>query len=120
LLDQFINPTVTVEAGSHGYWLIDYWQDNNINAVLSHPQKTKAIASAKIMTDKMSSETLAHLLRSNLLPTAYILPQQFRQTTDLLRHRAALTIIRTGLKNRIHAFHCPLTVLFSKSGRNLA
>lgn len=122
-LDQFINPKVAVEACSNWYWLIDYLQDDNIDVVLSHPKKTKAIASAKIMTDKISSETIAHLLRSNLLPTAYILPRELRQTRDLLRHRAALTIIRTGLKNRIHAilrnfnFRCPYTDLFGKSGR---
>jgi len=75
------------------------------------------------MTDKISSETLAHLLRTNLLPFAYILPKEKRQTRDLLRHRAALVIIRTGLKNRIYTIlrnfnlHCPFTDLFGKSGR---
>lgn len=123
-LDQFPHPRVAVEAGSNWYWLIDYLQDENIDVVLSHPKKTKAVASAKIMTDKISSEVLAHLLRANFLPTAYILPPQIRHIRDLLRHRAALTIIRTSLKNRIHAilrqfnFHCPRTDLFGKSGRN--
>jgi transposase len=77
--------------------VVDYLQDENIDVVLSHPKKTKAIASAKIMTDRISSETLAHLLRSNLLPTSYILPRQFRQTRDLLRYEH-LNHNQNGLK----------------------
>jgi transposase len=122
-LEPFPRPKIAVEAGSNWYWFIDLLQDHNYDVVLSHPKKTKAIASAKIMTDKISSETLTHLLRTNLLPTSYILPRQLRQTRDLLRHRVALVTIRTSLKNRIHAilrnfnFHCPFTDLFGKSGR---
>ncbi|OQX56579.1 MAG: hypothetical protein B5M53_00665 [Candidatus Cloacimonas sp. 4484_209] len=39
---------------------------------LSHPLKTKAIAYARIKTDKIDAKTLADLLRSNLLPESYI------------------------------------------------
>jgi transposase len=39
---------------------------------LAHPLKVRAIAEARIKTDKIDSEILAHLLRIDLLPTAYI------------------------------------------------
>jgi transposase len=35
---------------------------------LAHPKETRIIARAKVKTDKVDSERLAHLLRSNLLP----------------------------------------------------
>src|SRR3990170_5347924 len=39
--------------------------------VLAHPAKVRAIADARIKTDKIDSETLAHLLRADLIPVAY-------------------------------------------------
>jgi hypothetical protein len=54
------------------------------------PFKTKAIASARIKTDKIDSTILAHLLRTDLLPAAYIPPRAVRDTREVLRYRAAL------------------------------
>ena len=39
---------------------------------LSHLLRTKAIAYAKVKTDKVDSATLVHLLRSKLLPLSYV------------------------------------------------
>ena len=39
--------------------------------VLVHPQRVKAIASAKLKNDLVDSATLAHLLRCDLLPEAW-------------------------------------------------
>lgn len=36
--------------------------------VLAHPAKVRAIAEARIKTDKIDSETLAHILRADLIP----------------------------------------------------
>jgi transposase len=122
-MSQFEDPVVAVEATHNWYWLMNLFEDQGIESELTHAKKAKAIASAKIKTDKISSEVLAHLLRSDLLPTAFVLPREKRETRDLLRHRAALTGVRTGLKNRIHSvlakfnLHCPFTDLFGKGGR---
>jgi hypothetical protein len=37
------------------------------------------------------------------LPEAYIAPRELRDLRDLLRHRVALTQVRSALKNRVHA-----------------
>ena len=37
-----------------------------------HPQRVKAIASAKLKNDRVDSHTLAHLLRADLLPQAWL------------------------------------------------
>jgi transposase len=45
------------------------WLDDLVDEIiLAHPAKVKAIADARIKTDKIDSETLAHLLRANLIP----------------------------------------------------
>ena len=64
---------------------------------LAHPLRTKAIASARVKNDAVDARTLAQLLRTGLLPEAYIAPRELR---ELLRHRVALTRMRSALKNR--------------------
>lgn len=51
----------------------------------------------------MDAATLAQLLRADLLPEAWIAPQQVRDLRALLRHRASLVRLSTSCKNRIHA-----------------
>ena len=70
---------------------------------LAHPLRTQAIAAARVKTDAVDAKTLAHLLRTGLLPEAYIAPPELRDLRELLRHRAVLTRMRTAVKNRVHA-----------------
>jgi len=58
--------TVAIEATRGWYWLYDLLEEHGMEVKLSHPLKTKAIASAKIKNDKIDSKVLAHLLRSDL------------------------------------------------------
>lgn len=94
---------LVVEATGHWMWLYELLEDRYPDLVLAHPLKTKAIASARIKTDKLDSTVLAQLLRADLIPTAYIPPRAVRDTRELLRYRAALVSLRTALKNRIAA-----------------
>ena len=43
------------------------------------------------------------ILRTGLLPEAYIAPPELLDLRELLRHRAVLTRMRTAVKNRVHA-----------------
>ncbi len=79
------------------------------------PLRTRAIASARVKTDAVDARTLAHLLRSDLLPQAYIAPRALRDLRDLLRHRVALTRTRSALKNRVGASE---PAELSRSGRH--
>ncbi len=63
---------VAIESTPSWYWLYDSLEDEGFDVKLSHPLRTKAIAYAKVKTDKVDSATLAHLLRSNLLPLSYV------------------------------------------------
>jgi transposase len=51
----------------------------------------------------VDAHTLAQLLRADLLPEAWIAPQQVRDQRALLRHRAWLGRIVTAAKCRVHA-----------------
>ncbi len=94
---------IAIEATCNWYYFYELVEAHDLDIVLAHPLKTKAIASARLMNDKISSETLAHLLRVDLLPTAYIPDQKTRDIREVLRMHAFLVSQRTRLKNRVHA-----------------
>jgi transposase len=91
---------IALEATYGWEWLADVLEDAGYELHLAHPLRTKAIASARVKTDAVDARTLAHLLRTDLLPEAYIAPRELRELRDLLRHRVALTRMRSALKNR--------------------
>jgi Transposase len=66
---------VALEATYGWEWLADVLQDAGYELHLAHPMRTKAIASARVKTDAVDARTLAHLLRADLLPEAYIAPR---------------------------------------------
>jgi transposase len=94
---------IALEATYGWEWLADVLQDAGYELHLAHPARTKAIASARVKTDAVDARTLAQLLRADLLPEAYIAPRELRDLRDLLRHRVALTRMRSALKNRVSA-----------------
>jgi transposase len=94
---------IALEATYGWEWLADVLEEAGYELHLAHPLRTKAIASARVKTDSVDALTLAHLLRTDLLPEAYIAPRELRDLRDLLRHRVALTHMRSALKNRVHA-----------------
>jgi len=68
---------------------------------LAHPSRIKAIASARIKTDRIDARILAHLLRTDLIPEAWAPPQEVRDLRDLVRLRWRFVAQRTTAKNRI-------------------
>jgi transposase len=94
---------IALEATYGWEWLADLLEDHGYELHLAHPLRTKAIASARVKTDAVDARTLAHLLRADLLPEAYVAPRELRDLRDLLRQRVVLTHMRSALKNRVHA-----------------
>jgi transposase len=94
---------VALEATGNWYWLIDVLQDIGCKVVLSNPLQTKAIAKARIKNDKVDARMLAHLLRTELLPTCWIPERTERCIRDMLRIRLSLVRFRTQCKNVIRA-----------------
>jgi transposase len=94
---------VAFEAAYGWGWLVELLEELELEPHLVHPSRCKAIASARLKNDKVDAATLAQLLRADLLPEAWIAPQQVRDLRALLRHRASLVRLSTSCKNRVHA-----------------
>jgi transposase len=94
---------VAFEAAFGWGWLVERLDDYGYEPHLVHPTRCKAIAAARLKNDKVDAETLAQLLRADLLPEAWIAPPATRALRALLRHRVGLVRLRTLLRNRIHA-----------------
>jgi transposase len=94
---------VVFEAAFGWGWLAELLDDWGLEAHLAHAKACKAIASARLKNDKVDARTLAHLLRADLLPEAWIAPREVRDLRALLRHRVSLVRLSTTLKNRIHS-----------------
>lgn len=114
---------IAVEATYGWEWLAELLEDAGYDIHLAHPLRTRAIAAARVKTDAVDAKTLAHLLRADLLPEAYVAPREQRDLRELLRHRIALTAMRSALKNRVHAILAKHGItrqhsdLFGKGGR---
>jgi transposase len=114
---------VALEATYGWEWLAELLEEAGYDVHLAHPLRTRAIAAARVKTDAIDAKTLAHLLRTGMLPEAYIAPPELRDLRELLRHRAVLTKMRTSVKNRVHALLARQgilpehTDLFGKTGR---
>lgn len=80
----------------------DILEELTVDVTLAHPLKVRAIAEAKIKTDKIDSTILAHLLRCDLVPSAHVSSPKARITKNLLRHRMLLVRLQSMVKNRIH------------------
>lgn len=79
--------TVVSECTFNWFWLADACFDAGITFVLGHALYMKHIHGGKNKNDKVDSEKLAHLLRSNLIPPSYIYPPARRPIRALLRQR---------------------------------
>lgn len=86
------------EATSNYYWLFETLDSLKITVILAHPLKVRAIADARIKSDKIDAGILADLLRSDMIPQSYIPPQEIRYLRELVRHRIRLVRRRSRLK----------------------
>jgi transposase len=122
---QFGGKEVQVAVEACGFWpaFREVVEPEVKRLVLVHPQRVKAIASAKLKNDRVDSATLAHLLRCDLLPESWKADRGTQARRQQVRLRATLVRHRTRLKNQVHAvlhqqgLRSPVTDLFGKRGR---
>jgi transposase len=104
--------------------IYDRLEEQGYGVTLAHPLKTKAIASAKIKTDAIDAETLAQLLRANLIPKSHVPDKTTRELRSLVRRRASLVRQRSHLKHQVHSIllkhglKAPVTDIFGKRGKD--
>ena len=106
LLDRLPGDDCRAVVESTGnLWLRIYesLEEHGVGVKLANTLQTKAIASARIKTDRLSARILAHLLRADLIPECYVVAPETRRVRALLRQRASLVRMRTMVKNRVHS-----------------
>ena len=79
--------TVCCECTFNWYWFADACIDAGFEFVLGHALYMRAIHSFKSKNDRQDCFQIAHLLRSNLIPPAYVYPREKRAIRGLLRQR---------------------------------
>jgi len=115
---------IALEATTNTWGVVDILKRYVQKVTVSNPMLTRAIASAKIKTDKIDALVLARLLRSGYLPTVWEPDEQTRQIRREMSIHSALVADRTRLKNRIHSvlagslIPVPVADLFSLKGRD--
>jgi transposase len=122
---QFRGQAVQVAVEACGFWpgFREVVEPEVKRLVLVHPQRVKAIASAKLKNDRVDSATLAHLSRCDLLPESWKADRETQGRRQQVRLRATLVRQRTRLKNQVHAvlhqqgLRSPVSDLFGQRGR---
>ena len=94
---------LALEATTNTWAVVALLKPYVARLVVSNPLRTRAIAEAKIKTDRVDALVLAQLLRSGFLPEVWCPDEDTRRRRALSTERANLVSDRTRLKNRIHA-----------------
>ncbi|MGC2574088.1 MAG: transposase [Candidatus Nitrosopolaris sp.] len=101
------NASVVMESGYNYQYLYDLLKSEGYNVKVAHPLMVKAIAYAKVKTDKVDARILADLLRTDMIPEWEDPDEKIRDLRDLARRRVVNT--RTMFKNKVHV---ELTALY--------
>lgn len=90
-----------MEATLFSDWVYDHLREHAANLQMGHPARMRAIATAKKKTDRLDARTISDLLRCNLLPPAYVMPESLRQLRRVLRYRNVLVRASVRMQNKI-------------------
>src|SRR6266542_2636846 len=97
------NPEVVLEATYGWYWAADVLAEAGAVVHLAHPLGVKGFAYRRVKNDERDATDLADLLRLGRLAEAWIAPPPTRELRELVRYRAKLVALRSGLKAQVHA-----------------
>ena len=95
-------PAVVIEATYGWYWAVELLQDLGATVHLANP-KALNWGDRRVKNDEIDAHDLADMLRLNRLPEAWIAPPAIRELRELVRYRAKLVKLRSGLKAQVHA-----------------
>jgi transposase len=94
---------VALEATGNAWAIATVLTSRAGRVVVSNPAKTRAIAEAKIKTDKVDAAILANLLAADYLPPVWLADADTAALRRQVLRRAHIVRQRTRLKNRVHA-----------------
>jgi transposase len=115
---------VAIEATCNTHAIAKLLEPRVAGVVISNPQKTRAIAEAKVKTDKVDAAVLAQLLAADYLPAVWLADDATHALRRQVARRAHIVRQRTRLKNQVQAIlhrnlipRCPAADLFGHKGR---
>jgi transposase len=115
---------VAIEATCNTHAIVRLLEPHVKRVIVSNPQKTRAIAEAKVKTDKVDAQVLAQLLAADYLPSVWVADQGTQALRRQVSRRAHIVRQRTRLKNQVQAIlhrnlipRCPAADLFGVKGR---
>jgi transposase len=115
---------VAIEATVNTFAIARLLEQHVGRVVISNPLRTRAIAEAKVKTDKVDARVLAELLAAGYLPGIWRPDEELQALRRLVARRAGIVRERTRLKNQVQAIlhrnllpRCPAADLFGKKGR---
>ena len=95
-------PEVVIEATYGWYWAVDVLQELGVTVHLANPNALNW-GERRVKNDVVDATDLADMLRLGRLPQAWIAPPALRELRELVRYRAKLVQLRSGLKAQVHA-----------------
>ncbi|MGQ0433436.1 MAG: IS110 family transposase [Microthrixaceae bacterium] len=114
-----------VEATYGWYWAADVLEASGVRVRLAHPLGVAMFRHQRVKNDRRDATNLADLLRMGRLPESWLAPPATRELRELVRYRAKLVALRTGLKAQVHAVlakegvRVPVSDLFGVGGNRL-
>src|SRR5436190_8611041 len=93
---------VVIEATYGWYWAVDLLAEAGFVVHLAHPSGNDW-GKRRVKNDERDARDLADLLRLGRLAEAWIAPPAVREARELVRYRARLVQLRSGLKAQVHA-----------------
>jgi transposase len=115
---------VAIEATGNTHAIARLLERHVGRVVVSNPQKTRAIAEAKVKTDKVDAAVLAGLPAADYLPAVWLPDEATFALRRQVARRAHIVRQRTRLKNQVQSIlhrnlvpRCPAADLFGNKGR---
>jgi transposase len=113
---------VVLEATFHSWAIVQILRRYVDRVVVADPSQLKAIANARVKTDKVDAHILAQLLRMDFLPEVELPAAETWAVRQLMAHRNQLRRQSVATKNTIHAvlnrslLRYPGSFLFTEKG----
>ena len=102
IADAGPEPEVVIEATYGWYWVVDWLREQGATVHLANPSGLNW-GTRRIKNDERDAIDLVDMLRLGRLPEAWIAPPATRELRELVRYRAKLVALRSGLKAQVHA-----------------
>jgi transposase len=119
------NDEVVIEATGNAMAVVRVLRPCVARVIIANPLQVKAIAHARIKTDKIDAGVLASLQAAGFLPEVWLPDAETERLRRLVARRNQIVRHRTRVKNETHAIlaahlipPCPHAELFNRPGRD--